>query len=174
MKIKSLIKGAAFAISGLLSTVLGIVSFCLEDGLYESSITYGGDAYTGIQNAAAQTANNLIYIGDICKFGFGSVLLVAGLVLIVSAVLCFIPDEKSGGIKNQVYVTETSFPAQSAPESPAPAAPESSSFSSVPEQAAVNEPQPKAEPKPGRYCTNCNKNYTDDCDFCPDCGAKLG
>lgn len=71
---------------GGISVILSIICFCLYDGGYESSYTYGGDAYTGIQNASAQAANNLINLADIVKFGFGSVLLIGGLYLILSSV----------------------------------------------------------------------------------------
>ena len=50
----------------LLALIFAIVSFATDasgpSGSYESSKAYGGDAYTGIQNAAAQTANNVYYM----------------------------------------------------------------------------------------------------------------
>lgn len=174
MKIKSAIKGLAFAVTGLVSAILGIVAYCLDSGSYESSVTYGGDAYTGIQNAAAQTANNLTDLADICKFGFGSILLITGIILIVSAVLNFIPDEKTKGSVMPSYVPQVNYSAQPAPTAAAPATAESSSFSSEAAQTVSAESPAAENPGPGRYCTNCNKNYTDDCDFCPNCGAKLG
>ena len=73
-------------LTGIASVVLSIVCFCFSTGGYESSYTYGGDAYTGIQNAAAQTANNVSYLGDIAKFGFGSILLIAGILMILYAI----------------------------------------------------------------------------------------
>ncbi len=42
---------------------------------------YGGDAYTGIQNAAADTANNLVDLIKTEQKGFGALLAVAGLAL---------------------------------------------------------------------------------------------
>ena len=52
----------------LLALVFAIVSFATDvssySGSHESNETYGGDAYTGIQNAAAQTANNVYYMND--------------------------------------------------------------------------------------------------------------
>ncbi len=93
---KNIIKGALFCPIGLASTVLGIVCYCLYDGSYVSRLSYGGDAYTGIQNAAAQTASNVEDLAIIAKFGFGSVLLITGLVLIVLGITSFI---KEGGAK---------------------------------------------------------------------------
>ncbi|MBR6334924.1 MAG: hypothetical protein IKR90_02110 [Clostridia bacterium] len=78
-------KKIGLIISGIVSVVLGIISFCLDTGGSRGYLTYGGDAYTGIQQAGAQTANNVQSLASICKFGFGSVLLVAGIVLIICA-----------------------------------------------------------------------------------------
>lgn len=80
------IKKIGFAVSGLASLILGIVCYCLDAGSYVFNVQYGGDAYTGIQNAAARTACNVTNLAKICKFGFGSVLLIAGVVLIICAV----------------------------------------------------------------------------------------
>lgn len=33
--------------------------------------TYGGDAYTGMQNASAQSATNVYHLNNIVKDGFG-------------------------------------------------------------------------------------------------------
>ena len=82
----SSIKKIGFAVSGLASLILGIVCYCLDVGSYQYNVQYGGDAYTGIQNAAAQTACNVADLAGICKFGLGSILLIAGLVLIICAV----------------------------------------------------------------------------------------
>lgn len=54
--------------------------FGKSSGLYEPSNTYGGDAYTGIQNAAAQTANNLTNVAEIAKDGIGYLLIAIGLI----------------------------------------------------------------------------------------------
>ena len=67
--------------SGLLSIILGLVACGFSDGGYEMSNTYGGDAYTGIQNAAAQTANNVETLAGIVKFGVASLLIVLGIAI---------------------------------------------------------------------------------------------
>lgn len=50
-------------VMAVISLIFAIVCFSTDasrsSGSYESSQSYGGDAYTGIQNAAAQTANNI-------------------------------------------------------------------------------------------------------------------
>ena len=80
----SIIASIAGIISGLLSIILGFVVMGYSDGYYEAATSYGGDAYTGIQNAAAQTANNVEDLAAIAKFGVSSVLIVLGL-----AIACF-------------------------------------------------------------------------------------
>ena len=69
-------------ISGLLSIVMGIVCFCMNTGSGYSFETYGGDAYTGIQHAAAQTARNTAYMADIVKVGLSGLLVAVGLALL--------------------------------------------------------------------------------------------
>ena len=88
--------------TGILSIILGIVCFGMDEGYYESSYTYGGDAYTGIQNASAQSANNTRALAKITRFGFGSVLLVGGISLVASGLSAFEKDEEKAdkdGIK---------------------------------------------------------------------------
>lgn len=89
MKIKQLL----FTLVGIASSILGIVCFDMSSGSYEYNSTYGGDAYTGIQNAAAQTANNVHALAEVCKFGFGSILLIAGIVIIIYAITLKNPTE---------------------------------------------------------------------------------
>lgn len=68
--------------SGFLSVLFGIIMFFLNTGYSEQSEMYGGDAYTGIQNAAAQTANNVLAMGTIVKIGFAFLLISLGLIAI--------------------------------------------------------------------------------------------
>ena len=70
-----------FAVVGAVSILLGLICFCMSAGSFESYEYYGGDAYTGIQNAAATTARNVQCLCKIARFGFGSILVVAGFVM---------------------------------------------------------------------------------------------
>ena len=70
-----------FTVIGLVSLLLSIRCFSFDSLDYESINTYGGDAYTGIQNAAAMTSRNVKELAEIVQFGFGSILLVVGLSL---------------------------------------------------------------------------------------------
>ena len=76
---------------GIVSIVLSIVVFAKDTGNWERENLYGGDAYTGIQNAAAQTANNVQELSKIAKLGFGSILLIGGAALVV----CGLPKKES-------------------------------------------------------------------------------
>lgn len=86
-KIK-IILNAIGSFSGLLSFIYGIVlgskTYPIQ---YTTRGTYGGDAYTGIQNAAADTSSNLIIIAKILRDGMAMLFAVIGLA-ILSFFLC--------------------------------------------------------------------------------------
>ena len=64
---------------GVIALGLSIKCFSFEDLDYATKSMYGGDAYTGIQNAAASTSKNVKELAGIVQFGFGSILLEMGL-----------------------------------------------------------------------------------------------
>lgn len=66
--------------SGVLSAIFGLVTMGANTGYYEASKSYGGDAYTGIQNAAAQAANNTMYLTEMLASGLGMLLIAMGLI----------------------------------------------------------------------------------------------
>lgn len=68
---------------GVLSIILAIVMFSMDDGVYTSYRSYGGDAYTGIQHASADTATNVRQLIRVVRSGAGCILLVAGATLLV-------------------------------------------------------------------------------------------
>lgn len=69
-------------VSGALSVIFGLIMTGMSIGSWESTKSYGGDAYTGIQNAAAQTANNVQDLADIAMNGFAYLLIALGLFMI--------------------------------------------------------------------------------------------
>lgn len=79
---KKRIRSILLVIIGIFAIFLSIICFSKYDGNSVMQISYGGDAYTGIQNASAQTAVNIRYLSLITRFGFGSVLLISGLTII--------------------------------------------------------------------------------------------
>ena len=80
---------------GVLAVILAIMCFGKSTGYYEISQSYGGDAYTGIQNASAQAANNTQDLAEIAKFAGGSILLVSGLLSIAYFGMKFSEDSKT-------------------------------------------------------------------------------
>ena len=71
--------GTAFLLIAVLGIIFAIICFNLSSGGYEWNETYGGDAYTGIQNAAAQTANNVSTLNQNIKNISGYAFLMVGL-----------------------------------------------------------------------------------------------
>lgn len=109
-------KATAKIIIAVLIIVLGAVVAYLGgtgelvdfDVYYTSHETYGGDAYTGIQNAAANTANNVNRLGLFMSntveymFLFGGILIA----LLGAYMLCAsIPDKRKVEVKASPYTT---------------------------------------------------------------------
>lgn len=77
------IKKLLLIVVGIISIGMSVSCFKMEVGNKVYRSAYGGDAYTGIQNAGAETGTNVFYLNQIMAKGFGSILLVAGLGMIV-------------------------------------------------------------------------------------------
>ncbi|SEA88143.1 zinc-ribbon domain-containing protein [Oribacterium sp. KHPX15] len=89
-------------ISGIISVSYAFVIKGMDVGSHEQYVTYGGDAYTGIQNASAQAANNIQDLAYIVRDGLFAFLLVFGIALI-----CFFVTQMED---NKAPVTETVVP----------------------------------------------------------------
>lgn len=122
--------GVFFIVVGILSAILGLSAFGMDTGNYAGNQAYGGDAYTGIQNAAAQTARNIQTLTEAVVFGFGAVLLVGGLAL------------AGYGLQN---VLDNPAPATS--QTAYPSAPQQTPYNptSAPQQTSYN-PTPATQP----------------------------
>ena len=94
MKLKNnLITTMYFALA-IISIVFAII--CLTADVYSPRYiytfheSYGGDAYTGIQNAAADTSQNIIglglELGNLIKDCFGLSFILVGLIFVVLAI----------------------------------------------------------------------------------------
>ncbi len=68
-------------LSGIVSVIVGIFTMRGDIGVYVASKSYGGDAYTGIQNAAADTANNIRELALSINYSFGWLLIVLGIAI---------------------------------------------------------------------------------------------
>ena len=91
---------------GALSIIFAILCFVLNGEFgscyYVGRQVYGGDAYTGIQNATATTANNIETLNESVetlansiKIGFGFVLLIFGLLIILLGTKKLIQEKKN-------------------------------------------------------------------------------
>lgn len=76
------LRSIVLMVIGIVAIGLSIKCYTIDEMDYELRSMYGGDAYTGIQNAAAATSKNVKELAEIVQFGFGSVLLVMGLTLV--------------------------------------------------------------------------------------------
>ncbi len=79
--------GIALIIIGVLAIVFAFDCnrACQSDselGAVVYSETYGGDAYTGMQNAAAKTANNVLKLTKTLTLNMGRLFLILGLTLV--------------------------------------------------------------------------------------------
>ena len=112
-----LLRSILLTAEGILSIIFSIRFFNMEDGSYEPNATYGGDAYTGMQNASAQAANNIQDLTKNVNKGMGYMLMIAGLTLIsigVSPVSC---EKKKEDTNDQESKTNTAVSAQPSNES---------------------------------------------------------
>jgi hypothetical protein len=76
------IKKILLVVIGIIAIILSIRCYTIKECDSAEKTIYGGDAYTGIQNAAATTSENIKELAEIVKFGFGSILLISGLTLL--------------------------------------------------------------------------------------------
>lgn len=75
------IKSVVFVIIGVVSLILSFACFGKYEGYITKDQAYGGDAYTGIQNALADVSSDIVMLNRVVKFGVGSLLLVSGLLI---------------------------------------------------------------------------------------------
>ena len=86
-------------ISGAISVCLGLIMFGSNLGYFEQDISYGGDAYTGIQNAAAEAACNVRFLNAIVTRGFAFLLISIGLIAIFY--FAFQLSNATAGVQNK-------------------------------------------------------------------------
>ncbi len=69
-------------ICGIVSIIFGVSASEYGIGRYENAEQYVGDAFTGIQGASAQTANNIQALAKLIRFGLTALLIIFGIALI--------------------------------------------------------------------------------------------
>ena len=101
------------ACTGALSVIFAFVIKAASIGSFVSNQYYGGDAYTGIQQAAAQTGNNVQDLADIARFGFFAVLLIFGILAVCYFVPMFLGElekEKNAASSEKTQVLSEELP----------------------------------------------------------------
>lgn len=94
---KQKIKTNFKTVVGIGVILLGIISFIMASftsnhGTFVSDKYYGGDAYTGIQNAVADTANNINSLINAVNDTYTNIMIFVGICLIISGSLCILYD----------------------------------------------------------------------------------
>ena len=82
-------------LTGIMAIIFGIIcwSYCESYSYYGDCVmyeTYGGDAYTGIQNAAADTANNINDLISVIGCATSTLINYMGYLLFTIGVLLFV------------------------------------------------------------------------------------
>lgn len=92
--------------SGILSIIFSFAVLCFNTGYAEMDVSYGGDAYTGMQNASAQAANNIKYLADCMRFGIFAILFIAGLLAVCAFLMKWFKCEKVKNEEENVKASE--------------------------------------------------------------------
>lgn len=111
------IKKILLIVVGIISIGMSVSCFKMEVGSKVYRSAYGGDAYTGIQNAGAETGTNVFYLNQIMAKGFGAILLVAGLGLVVCG-LPFDSKKVANGTKDNTLEQQSNNETASQKEKP--------------------------------------------------------
>lgn len=79
MKVLTILRSVAFVIIAIVSFTFSSKIDDMRSGDYVSSHQYGGDAYTGIQNASAETGCNVYKGNELVQKGFKYLFILTGL-----------------------------------------------------------------------------------------------
>lgn len=84
MKIIQIIRSSSFIVISIFSFIFADSIDSVFTGYHISNETYGADAYTGIQNATAQTGINIRMGNDIIAEGFQYLFILIGLFFLLT------------------------------------------------------------------------------------------
>lgn len=164
------IASIAFIIIGIIAIILAFSTFDQDVGYKENNKSYGGDAYTGIQNAAAETANNVHHLAEAFVFGVGSILLVTGGALLATGWYLLANENDANG-KASLSSKYTSTTSSSSPTYSAWNSTPSTPTYSAPTHAAPtytpSAPQPVSQTW---YCPACGQENSINYGQCKKCG----
>lgn len=91
-------KKITFSIIGVVGIILAIVCLLQDVGKVAEIQYFGGDAYTGMQQASAYTANNVLALTKLVKVGFSSLLVLLSL---LSFGYGFFSDSETKTVENK-------------------------------------------------------------------------
>ncbi|MBE6618598.1 MAG: hypothetical protein E7626_02285 [Ruminococcaceae bacterium] len=103
---------------GIFCIIVSGIVFSENGGTYTKRFTYGGDAYTGIQNAAANTSNNVALLHNLVALVSGYAFLIVGLIMIWKSICKLVEsnacsDKKTGNTSNYECNQESATKTQS-------------------------------------------------------------
>ncbi len=152
-------------ILGILSIIMAITVYSGSVGYTESFKSYGGDAYTGIQNAGAQAANNIKYLGETIRSALGSFLLIQGLCMLLGS-FCIKKAPKAAVAA--VAPVAPVVPVAPVYQNVVPVAPQPTYQPVAPQPVA---PQPAAPQASSWLCMQCGRPNAEGNNFCQHCGT---
>ena len=102
---------------GIVAIIFAVIIGNADVGTYVSTEYYGGDAYTGIQHAAAYTGQNVKDLAELVRKGFTFLFWLWGLTMIASGISSFISvsvtvikqDKDENGQKVDKVVVDKTF-----------------------------------------------------------------
>ncbi len=101
---------------GIICIIFSFAAFsgdaAISSGTYTNHSVYGGDAYTGIQNAAADTANNVVKLGSGIEALYDKISQVGGFILLIAGALIILNYSKQLAEINEaeeeyIYIPDT-------------------------------------------------------------------
>ena len=106
-----------FIVVGIVAIVFAVIIGKADVGTYVRTEYYGGDAFTGIQHAAAYTGENVKDLAEIVRMGFTFLFWIWGLTMIASGISSFISvqvtviqrDKDENGQKVDTVIVDKTF-----------------------------------------------------------------
>ncbi len=117
---------------GVATIVMGVMVLDCSTGSYADSASFGADFYTYMYKAGRYAANNIIYLAEIVKLGFGALLISLGGFEIIFFTSRGRKDIRDAAPVAPAYTAPVA-PAYAAPTYSAPAAPEATAAPKAPE-----------------------------------------
>ena len=109
--------GISLVVLGIVAFIIAGIAFIAQDGVRVFSKTYGGDAYTGIQNASAITTYNLLCLTHIVKTAVVGFFALFGSIFIIAGILVLRQKSKLASQNHPTFSAMTGYiPTDNAPE----------------------------------------------------------